>query len=44
MVQVQHISFKDWNSIGKPHKKPHGNSGDLPNSVKNGTLSEEDLK
>jgi hypothetical protein len=20
MVQVQHISFKDWNPIGKPHK------------------------
>ena len=34
MVQVKHISFKDWNPIGKPHKIPQGNSGDSPSSVK----------
>ena len=39
MVQVKHVSFKDWNPIGKPHKKPNGKSGDSLNSVKNGTLS-----
>ena len=26
MVQVQHISFKDWKPIGKPRKKIHGNN------------------
>jgi len=43
MVQVQHISFKDWNPIGKPRKKTHGNSGDSPSSVKDGTLNEAGL-
>lgn len=39
MVQVRHISFKDWNPIGKPHKKTHEQSGDSPSRVKNGTLN-----
>lgn len=43
MVQVQHISFKDWNPIGKPRKKTHGNSGDSSSSVKDGTLNEAGL-
>ena len=43
MVQVKHISFKDWNPIGKPHKIPQGNSGDSPSSVKARTLSDADL-
>ena len=44
MVQVKHISFKDWNPIGKPHKIPQGNSGDSPSSVKARTLSDADLR
>ena len=39
MVQVQHISFKDWNPIGKPHKKPYGSNGDSLSRVKDRTLS-----
>lgn len=39
MMQVQHVSFKDWNPIGKPRKKLNGKSGDSQNSVKNRTLS-----
>ena len=39
MVQLYHVSFKDWNPIGKPRKKPHGTSGDSPSSVENRTLS-----
>lgn len=23
MIQLQHISFKNWNTIGRPNKKPH---------------------
>ncbi|MDE5700630.1 MAG: hypothetical protein K2I96_25050 [Lachnospiraceae bacterium] len=38
MVQVQHITFKDWNPIGKPRQKTHENSGNSPGSVKNGFL------
>ena len=22
MIQLQHVSFRDWNPIGKPRKKP----------------------
>ena len=43
MIQVQTILFKGWNLIGKSHKKPHGNSGASPNSVKDGTLSDAGL-
>lgn len=43
MVQVQHISFKDWNPIGKLRKKTHGNSGDSSSSVKDGTLNKAGL-
>lgn len=43
MVQLYHVSFKDWNPIGKPRKKPHETSGDSPSSLNNRTLSDDGL-
>ena len=43
MVQLHHVSFKDWNPIRKPRKKPHGNSGDSLSNVKNRALSDDGL-
>lgn len=43
MVQLKHVSFKDWNPIGKPRKKSKGKSGNLSESVKNGTLNDAGL-
>lgn len=37
MVKLQHVSFKDWNPVGKPRKKSKGKNGDLLGSVKNRT-------
>ena len=34
MLQTQHISFKDWNPIGKPNwKKPHSSGDDTSKSL-----------
>ena len=43
MIQLQHVSFKDWNPIGKPHKKPKGKCGNLSEGVKYGTSNDENL-
>ena len=43
MIQVQHISFKDWNPIGKPRKKPQEQSQGLSVGVNNGTLNDVGL-
>lgn len=43
MVRLQHVSFKDWNPIGKPRKKTKGKSENLSESVKCGTSNTEDL-
>ena len=29
MVRLQHVSFRDWNPIGKPRKKPKEKSENL---------------
>ncbi|MDD6481629.1 MAG: hypothetical protein PUF65_05115 [Lachnospiraceae bacterium] len=43
MVKLQHVSFKDWNPVGKPRKKSKGKNGDLLGSVKNRTLKDAGL-
>lgn len=34
MVRLQHVSFKDWNPIGKPRKKPKEKSENMSESAK----------
>ena len=43
MVRLQHVSFRDWNPIGKPRKKPKEKSENLSESVKCGTSNAEKL-
>lgn len=43
MIRLQHVSFKDWNPIGKPHKKTKEKSENLSESVKCGTSNAENL-
>lgn len=43
MIQLQHISFRDWNPIGKPRKKPKEKSENLSGGVKCGTSNAENL-
>ena len=43
MVRVQDVSFKDWNPIGKPRKKPKEKSENMSESVKCGTSNVADL-
>lgn len=43
MVRLQHVSFKDWNPIGRPRKKPKEKSENLSESVKSGTSNAENL-
>ena len=43
MVRVQHVSFRDWNPIGKPRKKPKEKSENLSESVNYGTSNAENL-
>lgn len=43
MVRLQHVSFRDWNPIGKPRKKPNKKSENLSESVKCGTPNAENL-
>ena len=43
MIQLQHVSFRDWNPIGKPRKKPKEKSENLSGGVKCGTSNVENL-
>ena len=43
MVRLQHVSFRDWNPIGKPRKKPKEKSENLSEGVKCGTSNAENL-
>lgn len=43
MVRLQHVSFRDWNPIGKPRKKPKEKSENILESVKYGTSNAEKL-
>ncbi len=43
MIRLQHVSFKDWNPIGKPHKKTKEKSENLPESIKCGASNAENL-
>lgn len=44
MIRLQHISFKDWNPIGKPHKKPKRRKIESSSAGgKRETLSEKSL-
>ena len=43
MMQLQHVSFRDWNPIGKLRKKPKEKSENLSGGVKCGTSNAENL-
>ena len=43
MIQLQHVSFRDWNPIGKPRKKPKEKNENLSGGVKCGTSNAENL-
>lgn len=43
MVKLQHVSFKDWNPIGKPRKNSKIKSENLSKSVRCGTSNAKDL-
>ena len=43
MIQLQHVSFRDWNPIGKLRKKPKEKSENLSGGVKCGTSNAENL-